>query len=307
MEKYNYIIYHNNCIDGFTGFYLFLKTDRWEKRPIVYPDQPHSSSVPPSITGKNVIIIDVAYSANVLKQIAKKAKKVLFIDHHISIAKDVAQLRLGEPHEIVYNKKHSGASLVWKHFHKGPMPRYVKYVEDNDTGRWKYEETLPFIAGLEVNLKLSPTFETLKKWDQLLKNKYVDKLIEEGTYYLRYKNFLINKFAKKYSLLWFPSKMIAKKHKMKPKKYRVAVINGGCPNVSLLGRHIVNSVDCDFCIIYVYIVDKQKYNVSLRSKDMDISWIAKRFGGGGHERAAAFSFSSLEYDISELFESVHNI
>ena len=75
MEKYDYIIYHNKCIDGFTGFYLFIKTKQWTRKPMVYPDYPFSKEIPKDIDGKNVIIIDVAYDASVIKEIAKRANK----------------------------------------------------------------------------------------------------------------------------------------------------------------------------------------------------------------------------------------
>ena len=72
MDKYNYIIYHNNCLDGFAGFYLFIKTKQWESKPMVYPDQPYSKKIPEGIDGKNVIIIDVAYNSSIIKEIAKR-------------------------------------------------------------------------------------------------------------------------------------------------------------------------------------------------------------------------------------------
>jgi oligoribonuclease NrnB/cAMP/cGMP phosphodiesterase (DHH superfamily) len=48
------------------------------------------------------------------------------------------------------------------------------------------------------------------------------------------------------------------------------------------------------------IVNPGKRTVSLRGRDVDVSVIAERFGGGGHARAAAFSFrgSALESDLA---------
>jgi len=305
LVKYNYIIYHNKCIDGFTGFYLFIKTKQWSSKPIVYPDNPFSKEIPKDIYGKNVIIIDVAYSASVVKEIAKRANKLLFIDHHKSIKNDIRKLKLKKPHEIVYDEKQSGASLVWNYFYKTKMPTFVKHVKNNDIGNWKKDkDILPFISGLEVNFKLDPTHKNLKEWDKLLDERYVKSLIEEGRMYMKYKDYLINKFARKYSIQKFPSKMVTKMNKTMLNKigqYKVAVVNGGCPNVSLLGKKIVETADVDFCMIWTYQVDRKKFIVSLRSKKTDISQIASYFGGGGHKFAAAFSFSSDDYRIDDLF------
>lgn len=302
--KYNYIIYHQNCIDGFTGFYLFMKTDRWEKKPIVYPDIPSTNKVPPDVEGRNVIIIDVAYKPTIIKEIASKAKKVLFIDHHISIIEDVKNLKLDDPHEIFYDDKHSGASLVWKYFYEdmSSMPRFVKYVEDNDIGAWIYNETLPFIAGLEVEYVTEPTHENLKKWDSLLKEKYLDDLIKRGQNYNTYKTFLIDRYKKKYDIMYFPSKKLVKKGLFdKVGSYKVAVVNSNCPSVSLLGKQIANEIDCDFVFLWIYNVRKRRYIISLRSKKTDVSEIAKIMGGGGHTLASAFSFVARDYTIDDMF------
>src|SRR5690606_29985350 len=136
---YNYIIYHNNCFDGFTGFYLFMKSDQWARKPTVFPDVPQAKYPPPDIDGKNIIIIDVAYHPNIILEISKRANKLLFIDHHITIIDDINKLNLDKPHEIYYDKHHSGASLVWKYFFGDDMPKFVKLIEDNDIGAWKYK------------------------------------------------------------------------------------------------------------------------------------------------------------------------
>lgn len=45
--------------------------------------------------------------------------------------------------------------------------------------------------------------------------------------------------------------------------------------------------------IFLYEVEKNEYKVSMRSKNIvDVSRIAKRFGGGGHIRAAGFNMSA---------------
>ena len=48
--------------------------------------------------------------------------------------------------------------------------------------------------------------------------------------------------------------------------------------------------DCDFAMIWYYDHDSSNYKVSLRAfhDTMDVSEIAKSFGGGGHRKAAGF-------------------
>lgn len=305
--KYNYIIYHHNCIDGFTGFYLFIKSKQWEKKPIVYYDQPYAKKIPPNIEGKNVIIIDVAYNPHIIKQIAELSNRMLFIDHHVSIREGILKLKLKKPNEIVYDVNKSGASLVWHYFFKKKMPKFVKYIEDNDIGRWKYSETVPFILSLRMHYTLEPTYNNLKKWDKLLNNNVVNKMIKEGYNYQEYDNYLALKNSKKTSIMYFPSELVTTiNNRMLNNvgQYKIAIINGGCPSVSSVGKKIMETVNCDFCVVWNYIITKQKYVISLRSNKMDVSKIAAYFGGGGHKKAASFSLSSNDYKIDDLFVSL---
>src|ERR1700744_4070782 len=160
-DFYNYVIYHKNCIDGFSGFFILTQTNTIHDKAIIYPDVPSAKEVPPNIDGKNIIIIDVAYNVEILKEIIKRAQKVTFIDHHVSIRNDIINLHIDKPHEIIYDEYKSGVSLTWNYFFGSnnkfkktkysKVPRFVRYIEDNDIGAWKLKYTLPFIAGLEVN------------------------------------------------------------------------------------------------------------------------------------------------------------
>lgn len=50
--------------------------------------------------------------------------------------------------------------------------------------------------------------------------------------------------------------------------------------------------------MFLYETEPQVYKVSLRSKDkVDVSIIAKYFGGGGHAKAAGFSMSGTPHDV----------
>ena len=308
-DKYNYIIYHKKCLDGFTGFYLFMKSNKWEKNPIVYSDIPSAKNVPPNIDNKNVIIIDVAYNPDILQKIINKANKVLYIDHHETHIDKIKKMKSKKQNFlIVYDKNKSGASLVWSTFfnnmNNNIMPRFVKYVEDNDIGRWEDDNTLPFVASMEIYFKMIPKFKNLRKWDKLLDDKYIDSLIKKGKIIMQYKNHLIDRYSKKYSIKYFPSKIVANinnKNLNKIGQYKVAVINSRCPTLSLLGKKIADTVNCDFVLLWIYIIDKKKYYVSLRSKEANVSDIAKYMGGGGHKHASAFTFSSNDFRIDDIF------
>jgi oligoribonuclease NrnB/cAMP/cGMP phosphodiesterase (DHH superfamily) len=305
--KYDYIIYHRNCLDGFTGFYLFMKTKYWSPKPIVFSDVPSAREPPPNIKDKNVIIIDVAYDLHIIKHIANNANSMLFIDHHISIRDDIKQLRLQDNQKLHFDINKSGASLVWDYFYKNKeLPRFVKYIEDNDIGRWQYPETLNFIVGMEVNFKMDPTYDNLREWDKLLNDDFLTSLIERGRIYNEYKEHLITRYSNKYSVMKFSSRTVINKYKQfnNVGQYTVAITNTGCPSVSLVGKRIMENNDkIDFCILWFYIPHLNKYSFALRSKEgkADVGSIAKIFGGGGHTHASGFVLYKDQLSIEDMF------
>jgi oligoribonuclease NrnB/cAMP/cGMP phosphodiesterase (DHH superfamily) len=311
MDLYNYVIFHRGCLDGFSGFFILNQTGKIHKNALIYPDIPSAKDIPPNIENKNIIIIDVAYNPDILMKIMQVAKKVTFIDHHISIREDILKLKIDKKHEIIYDDKKSGASLVWKYFYKNKKePLFIKYIEDNDIGAWKIKETKPFILGLRVKYSTDLSRENLKRWKKLLNISEVKKLIKKGLVYQEYHNNLLDIETKRYSMLKFPSQKIYDefpKFFTKVGQYRVAVYNGGgCPNASSLGERIMQKVDCDFALLWNYQFDKKEYILTMRSGDnkgkiVDVSQIAKLFGGGGHVQAASCSINKNKYEIFDLF------
>lgn len=308
MLKFDYVIYHKNCLDGFAGFFVLTQANSIKENAIVYPDIPSTKFNPPNIKNKNVVIIDVAYNKNILKYIFSEAKYVLFIDHHVSIRADVLELitYFTDIHHVVYDSSKSGASLTWEYFFPNKkIPRFIKYIEDNDIGLWVYKYTFPFITSLRVNYKLEPTKENIKKWEKLYDKKEVKKLIKNGLKYIEYENYLLEINSKRYSYELFPGEKVYNDNSdffEKAGQYKVIVYNGtGCPSVSLLGKKFVDDYLCDFSILWTFHLDKKEYVLSFRSNSVDVSEIAKIFGGGGHKFAASCSIPHNKYSILDLF------
>jgi uncharacterized protein len=298
--KYNYIIYHKNCFDGFTSLILFMKSNNYEKKHTIYPDIPSSEILPPNIKGKNIIIMDVAYKKEIIEKIVKLANFVLFIDHHVSIIDDVKKIS-DKKLRVIYNSSKAASILVWEYFNKNKeYPLFLEYINKNDTGKWD-KDTLYFINSLEVNFQLNPTIINIKNWNKLLNDTFVQDMLKKGKIYNEYKQYLINKNSKKFDMKVFPSNKIKLDFKLEEKKYNIAVINNSCPSVSLVGKNIVDNVNCDFCLLYSFNLKKDIVIISLRSKDTDVSQIAKKMGGGGHKLASAFKLDLKKYNISDLF------
>ena len=310
MDKYNYIIFHKGCLDGFSSFIVLNTTDKIAKNAKIYLDIPSTDYVPPEIDGKNIIIMDVAYKKEILEKIFTYANHVTFIDHHITTKKYIYDLEKNHKNiTIVFDLEKSGASLTWKYFYKKEKtPLFIKYIEDNDTGKWLMKYTYQFIAGLRVKYNMDIKEDTINKWKNLLTDKkMVLSIIKKGNIYYEYINYSIDMNSKRYTLHLFPSKKIYDKYISenifkKIGQYKVAVYCGnGCPDGSILAVKMLETINCDFIIMWTYQIDKKKFVMSFRSKYVDVEKIASLFNGGGHKLASAGSFYKYQYDITDLF------
>lgn len=310
-QQFNYIIFHKGCLDGFAGFFVVHVSGRLTKDAIIYDDIPSTTKIPPDIDGKNIIIIDVAYKKEILEEIFKYARSVVFIDHHVSIKDDVQELykkynKAGNI-TIIYDDVRCGSTLTWSFlFGRQKIPLFLKYIEDQDTGKWLYPKTKSFIFAVKSYYHLSTENKSLNKWFRLLNKDNVVKLIKKGRYMKRYNDHLVNINIPKHTLESFPSKAVFDLNPSifkRPGQYKVAVYCGhNCPSVTDLSVGAMERINCDFCIMWVYNLDSKKYVLSMRSLDVDVAEIAKIFHGGGHKLAAACSFLASQYKIDDIFE-----
>jgi nanoRNase/pAp phosphatase (c-di-AMP/oligoRNAs hydrolase) len=67
------------------------------------------------------------------------------------------------------------------------------------------------------------------------------------------------------------------------------------------------SPKCDFAVIWYYDHETRQVKVSLRAhhEDSDVSEVAKRFGGGGHRKAAGFNLPP-DVSIETIFNGAAN-
>ena len=70
-----------------------------------------------------------------------------------------------------------------------------------------------------------------------------------------------------------------------------------CVNAGMVGKDVFDSLDPDYKtpLYIMYVHDGEKYAVSLRSDSVDVSEIAKKYGGGGHKGAAGFQCQKLPW------------
>jgi oligoribonuclease NrnB/cAMP/cGMP phosphodiesterase (DHH superfamily) len=273
----NCVIYHAECTDGFGSAYAAWKC--LGNRAEYYACK--HGVLPPDVTGQNVVILDFSFSNAVTKEMIEKANNLLVIDHHKS-----AMVELHDITNTHFDMTHSGAMLSWNFFHPGKEPpKFIQYIEDRDLWKWELPYSKEFSAAFDM---VPFDFEEFEKFED---DSVFDDAVKRGSYILAYSKTVIKKICDKASTRILDGKS-------------VAVVNSS-HWMSEIGARL--APDCDFAMMWYYDHNDRDIKVSLRAfhDTIDVSEIAKKFGGGGHRKAAGFRLSS-DANVDDLFdEEIH--
>jgi oligoribonuclease NrnB/cAMP/cGMP phosphodiesterase (DHH superfamily) len=261
------VLYHAQCADGFGAAHVAHKV--LGESATYYPVK-HGHPYPDAIVGANVLIVDFSYPKEVLNEIEGKAQSLTVLDHHKSAADDVTSIQHG-----VFDNSESGATLAWQYFHPSePVPRFYAYVRGGDLFDFSLpnaESVLSYIYSQD---------RTWTKWTELKKMLDTDeglaRAAEIGTHYRTHWSTIIKTIAEEdASLVQFEG-------------YTVYAVNASHAVRSDLG-HYLSEKKPPFAIVWRYKLDEKEINFNLRGDgSIDVSELAKKYGGGGHHDAAGF-------------------
>lgn len=263
------VVFYHDDLDGFTGAWAAWKKlkDKAEYMELGYDTKNYDFIF--QFKDKEIYFIDYSLKIQEMLNLASK-NKVILIDHHLS-SKETADLLIGS----VFDDKHSAAFLSWEYFQDGKKaPLIVRYVEDYDI--WKFK--LPYSKELTTVLNLYNF--NFKVWDKLAK-MFQDKtkrkeLIKKGRAIVDYQKSLIGELSDKGQEVFFEG-------------YDAIAVNSPILS-SEIGNHIYTKTG-KIGIVWSYKGKKSpKIYVSLRGNGkINLSELAKKFGGGGHKASAGFA------------------
>ena len=282
------VIYHGNCADGFSAAWCFHYKD-----PIGYDYYAGVyGNTPPDCAGRVVYLADFSYSAEIVAAICDVALQVVLIDHHKTAIDALADLvNMNSPlyrenfdWHISLDK--SGATLAWDYLfnNKGTIPagapyyteppRLLGHVEDRDL--WKFK--LPMTR--EISAALFSYEYTFANWDKLMLGGVTEILdLTASGAAIERKHF----------------KDIAELVKITKRLMSIGeylVPGASLPyTFSSDAGHLMAKEYLEGAIFAACYWDTDTHRVfSLRSVPggIDVSEIAKGYGGGGHFHAAGF-------------------
>lgn len=258
------ILYHGGCPDGFGGAYAAWKKfgDEAEYIPVK-----HGKPVPDGLAGRDVYLIDFCYPKEAMDGLLEIARSVTVLDHHLGIREVVEAM----PNHV-FDEKRSGATIAWDYFHPGaPTPMLLRYVEDGDLYVFKLPDSRAALAYMYAQPFHFDTWDALAA--ELEDETRRAKRIERGKVYAEHFAVLVEQIANKASIVSFEG-------------HECYLVTAADMFASDVGNRLARLKPPIGIVVNFH---GDVLNVSLRSdSSADVSAIARKYGGNGHPRAAAF-------------------
>jgi uncharacterized protein len=292
MWKPDLCIYHGGCDDGFGAAWAIWK--RWGNS-LAYEPGVYGKSLP-DVTGKHVLFVDFSAKRPVIDEMAQVAKSIVIIDHHKTAEADLEPFKIGlcgdakfvpenldgmfrdmaeldrPPVLAWFDMEQSGAMMAWKFVYPDALiPKFLRFIEDRDLWRFTYggDETRQFSAALRTYPM------DFKTWDKLI--VAADDLVEDGKAILRSHNANIKKFIDDAYMEKIDGHLVpvvnVPYHYASDTAHALLTLFPGAPFTACWFRRGDGMI---------------QYSLRSENSRMDVSVIAKKFGGGGHRNAAGY-------------------
>jgi len=217
-----------------------------------------------------VFMVDCSTTLDNIKYLQKHNKQFILIDHHARKVKALYESGIKIEGLRDMNLRYCGCVLTWKYIYpEDEIPELLLYVQDMDLWKWELEFTD------EINTALFCLHKNRDEIIMILKSTgWKPSLLGEGTLLIKQRTNEVNFLASTLRKKMFHG-------------YKTAIVNSPV-NTSFVGHKVLeDNPDVDIALIWY--ATKDLIKVSLRSREVDVSAIAKQYDGGGHKLASGFN------------------
>ena len=261
------IIHHADCMDGLCSAWVLTRFAQGladaDLHAAVHDSQP------PVVDDRAVIVVDFAYSRAQMLEMHDRAESLLVLDHH-----KTAQAALDGLPFCTFDLGRSGAGLAWEYAQPGTEPPWVvRYVQDRDL--WKFE--LP--DSRAINAAMAERVLTVSSFDGINTCRPQD-LVRKGKAILRHQAAEVRRLCSQAIEVEFFG-------------HHVPVVHSA-RHASEVGNELAPGRP--FAVVYHRMAHGQ-WRLQMRSAPggVDVSEIATRLGGGGHQHAAGANVEDLPW------------
>lgn len=238
---------------------------------------------------ENDFVYMVDFSLQPFEEMEKLSKqcKLVWIDHHVGVIRDCENSNNFTPYDSVLSSldknmkpKNAACDLVWTYLSDQSLPYGIYLLSRYDI--WDLSPdgkntVLEFQYGMRNHIV---DVDSYRIWALIFHDdsEFIHKTIADGKKILNYESIQNKKYINAFG------------YAIDFCGYKAYAVNKG-----LASSLLFNSIeDTKYDLFIAYVRTKNgKWKFSLYSKTLDVSTIAKQYGGGGHKGAAGFEVDSI--------------
>lgn len=275
------VVYHNADIDGYVSgtlaklyfireghHYAIINMIGWN-----YGDPiPHIPDGP-------IIMTDVTFPAEDMKRIGDRPYKAILVDHHKTAIEQHALQMYGDKWEAYTRIGDSATLILWQDLLNEPRNLVINYIDYYDV--WKKDKDWNHVLAMQECLQLK--IEDPSEDDHYFSN--VEIILMEQTSQM---------LATGHKLLQAKQKLIHRNH-----SNAFNLVFEGLTFLAMNGSggstHLEEIVKPTHDAIMMFRFNGNQWSVSMYGvgKDIDLSRIALKYGGGGHANACGFRTDTI--------------
>lgn len=280
------LVIHHNDADGRCAAAIVERWNNKQQRPsrlrFIEMDYKDPCPLEEIKQDESVFIVDFHFKPPDMVALRERAGWVCWCDHHVTSKEyDYAQEEPALPGLRDFSDKgQCGAELTWQYlFPQEPIPYAVRILGDYDS--WRLEHT-PLTFLFYEGLKIQGTHPVSPVWDQLFgldSEGQVARIASDGETIVAYRDSYCNEMLSGYGY-----------------ETMICGVQAYACNIYKFGSKGFSDAMGAYPLCIAYVHDGLQYTVSLYSLGtVDVSAIAKEFGGGGHKGAAGFTCEHLPF------------
>lgn len=271
-------MYHANCLDGFTSAWVVAKfygEENVQFIPVNYGQKGIDLALSTDLAGRRLVVVDFSFPLAVMGELIHRAEYSVVLDHHRTAEKELFPLiGNGPKSDVHFDMERSGAGMTWDYFFsRETRPDLVNHVEDRDLWKFALRGTKEYMAAV---MSYPYTFPV---WD-MISNHY-EEVLAEGVAIERFQNQIISEH------------IAGPVFRIQIDEYNIPATYVPYKLASEVGSILAGGEP--FAAILYDTNEARTFSLRSRKDGVDVSKIAKRFGGGGHPGAAGFTVKFGEH------------
>jgi oligoribonuclease NrnB/cAMP/cGMP phosphodiesterase (DHH superfamily) len=279
------VIYHNNCMDGYASAWCFyVSDDSYEFMPGKYQDGLFESQLQSGkFDDRDIYLVDFSYPLEMMKALLYRANKVTVLDHHKTA---IFNLRLLYEHSNLditnCTTDLSGCGICWKYLNPNEtMPMVLQHIQDRDL--WKFE--------LDGTRDVCEVLNSIPDMSYQRLHEFMLKADSEST-----KTAGAALLMAKANRMSFAMRRVEGLVDENGNKYLLVNATSDISELGELMCKVTNTKNDSPAYAMIWYIDNDTVKVSLRSiGDFDVSAIALKYGGGGHQNAAGYQLPLADF------------